>query len=167
MYESSVPVFTRYLAQLTALLQLAEAHVVATKIDPQAILQARLAPDMHPFLSQIQIADDFVLRTCAALAGLEKPDQGAAETSFAGLQARLARTTAFLQTLSPASINGSETRTINSPAGHTVLCLSGQTFLQHYALPNFFFHVSTAYGILRHMGVEIGKRDFDGFHVWS
>ena len=167
MYESCVPVFARYLRQLSALVQLADDDTARRGADPAALLQLALAPDMHGFLSQVQIADDFALRTCALLSGGPKLQQGAPETGFAGLRARLARSDAYLTALAPAAFDGSEQRSIESQAGLASLTLDGSTFLQHYALPNFFFHLSSAYAILRHQGLAIGKRDFDGFHEYS
>lgn len=164
MYQSSVPVFTRYLRQLSALVQRADDHAARTGIAPQTLLHARLAPDMHHFLSQVQTADDFALRTCALLTGTVKLDHGPAETGCAGLRARLARSDAHLQSLAPALFDGSATRAMRSQAGEAMLELDGLTFLQQYALPNFFFHLSSAYAILRQFGAAIGKQDFDGFH---
>lgn len=166
MHQSSVPVFTRYLRQLSALVQLADDHATAAGTEPQALLHARLAPDMNHFLSQVQTTDDFALRTCALLTGTAKLNHGPAETGFAGLRARLARSEAHLQALAPALFDGSDTRTMHSQAGQAMLELDGQTFLQHYALPNFFFHLSSAYAILRQLGAPIGKQDFDGFHLY-
>lgn len=166
MYESCVPVFARYLRQLSALVQLAADETARSGADPAELLQLALAPDMHGFLSQVQIADDFALRTCALLSGGAKLDHGAPETGFAGLRARLARSDAYLLALAPAAFDGSEQRGIESPAGQALLALDGYTFLLHYALPNFFFHISSAYAILRHQGMPIGKRDFDGFHQY-
>ncbi|MET3129981.1 hypothetical protein AAKU55_000222 [Oxalobacteraceae bacterium GrIS 1.11] len=163
MYQSSVPVFIRYLGQLALLVRRAEEHAGSA---PDALLQLRLAADMHCFLSQVQTADDFALRSCALLSGAEKLDHGAPETGFAGLRARLAASQAFLQALPPAWFDGSATRMLDSRAGDAMLTLDGHTFLLQYALPNFFFHVSMAYALLRQHGVELGKRDFDAFHSY-
>ncbi|MFM9433452.1 uncharacterized protein ACFDR9_000489 [Janthinobacterium sp. CG_23.3] len=164
MYQSSVPVFTRYLRQLSALVQLAADHAAAADTGPATLLHTRLAPDMNHFLSQVQTTDDFALRTCALLSGTAKLDHGPDETGFTGLRARIARSEAHLRALAPALFEGSETRILHSQAGQAMLELDGQTFLQHYALPNFFFHLTSAYAILRHLGARLGKQDFDGFH---
>ncbi len=166
MHHSSVPVFTRYLRQLSALVRIAAEHAAAGHATPQALLQARLAPDMLAFREQVQTADDFALRTCALLTGTVKLDQGAPESDFAGLRARLARSEAHLQSLAPQLFEGSATRIVESGAGQAQLALDGHTFLLHYALPNFIFHLSSAYAILRHQGLAIGKQDFDGLHQY-
>jgi hypothetical protein len=164
MYDASVPVFLRYLAQLSALVAKAEIHCVHADLDQVAILQARLSPDMHPFLSQVQIADDFALRACASLTMMSKPEYGAAETSLAGLRMRIGRTIRLLDSLSAARFAGAAQGVIGSQAGQDMVELEGMDFLRLYAMPNFFFHVAMAYAILRHVGVDVGKRDFDGFH---
>lgn len=167
MYHASVPVLGRYLAQLAGMVALAQDHATQRHMSPQAILQARLAPAMHPFATQVEIATNFVLRACAPLAGVVAPDLGEPCDSFADLKLRIARTQAFLATLTPAHMAGSEERVYASHAGLADVSLDGPAFLQQYALPNFFFHLTTAYAILRHIGVEIGKADFDGFHVYA
>ncbi|KAF0814497.1 hypothetical protein IGB42_01398 [Andreprevotia sp. IGB-42] len=166
LYLSSVPVFTRYLQQLAAMLALAQTHIRQTGMDEQALLATRLAADMHPFLSHVQIADDFARRACAPLAGVAKPEYAGNAASLAELAARIATTLAFLAALPAAAFDGNATRQISSAAGQQQLVLDAGTFLLHYALPNFFFHITIAYAILRHLGVEIGKRDFDGFHLY-
>jgi hypothetical protein len=122
---------------------------------------------MHPFRSQVQIADDFALRTCAALVNIPKPDYGADELTLAGLRERIAKTTALLQSLTAAQFDGADVRVVTSQAGNAGVTLTGLDFVSHYALPNFFFHLSISYAILRHLGVNIGKQDFDGFHAYA
>ncbi|WP_372527561.1 DUF1993 family protein [Piscinibacter sp.] len=167
MYEASVPVFTRYLGQLAGMVRLAEEFAAQRNIDPQSILQARLSPSMYPFAVQVEIAANFAFRACAPLAGAEVPPFGGHRESFAALTARLAETRAFLATLTPGQMEGSERRQFTSQAGLGSVSLEGPVFLLQYALPNFLFHVTTAYAILRHMGVGLGKADYDGFHVYA
>ena len=162
MYAASVPVFRQILASLSELVDKAEAHASAKNIDPNALLQARLFPDMFPLTRQIMIAADFAKGACARLAGMEVPAYEDAEQSFAELKARIAKTLAFIDTLTPAQIDGSEERDITTSAGPKSKSFKGQIYLLHYALPQFFFHATTAYAILRHNGIEIGKRDFMG-----
>ena len=167
MYEASVPVFTRYLGQLARIVSLAEEHATKRNIDPQSVLQAQLAPSMYPFALQVEIAANFAFRACAPLAGMEIPPCGEHRASFTALKARITQTLAFLATLTPDQMEASEGRQFLSQAGLGSISLAGPVFLQQYALPNFFFHVSTAYAILRHIGVELGKADYDGFHVYA
>jgi hypothetical protein len=162
MYAASVPVFKQILGSLSDILDKAEAHATAKKIDPHALLQARLFPDMFPFARQIQIAADFSKGACARLAGLAVPKYEDTEQTFADLRARIAKTVAFIDSCTPAQIDGSEERDITTSAGPNSKTFKGQAYLLHYALPQFFFHATTAYGILRHNGVEVGKKDFIG-----
>jgi hypothetical protein len=162
MYHASVPVFKQMLGSLSALLEKAEAHATARKIDPVVLLQARLFPDMFPLLRQILVATDFAKGPCARLAAVDVPKYEDTEQDFAGLQARLAKTIAFIDSLTPAQIDGCEERDISFNAGPNVRVLKGQPYLLNYALPQFFFHVTTAYAILRHNGVELVKKDFIG-----
>jgi len=163
MYVASVPVFKQLLGGLSGVLTKAAEHAAARKIDPPALLQARLFPDMFPLLRQVQIATDFARSVCARLAGVEVPSAPDTEQSFDELQQRIASTVAFLDSLDPAGFDGSETREIvlrpGTPKERT---LSGQAYLLSYGLPQFFFHVTTAYALLRHSGVDIGKRDYMG-----
>ena len=163
MYVASVPVFKQLLGGLSDVLSKAAAHAAERKIDPPALLQARLFPDMFPLLRQVQIATDFARSVAARLAGVEVPSAPDTEHSFDELQLRIASTVAFLDSLAPAAFDGSESREIvlrpGTPKERT---LSGQAYLLSYGLPQFFFHVSTAYGLLRHSGVEVGKRDYMG-----
>ncbi len=166
MYTASVPVFSRYLDQLAKLLVLAEAHIARHQLDPKAVLEAGLAPSMLPFAVQVEIAANFALRACAPLAGRDVPPLREHRDSLSSLQRHIASTRAFLATLTPADMDGREGQQFTSKAGQAMLSLEGPAFLTQYALPNFFFHTTTAFAILRHIGVEIGKADFDGFHLY-
>ena len=162
MFHASVPVFTRQLANLSAILHKAEAHAEARKIDPAVFINARLAPDMFSLSRQVQSATDSAKGCGARLAGAEVPRYEDTETTFPELQARVAKTIAFLQSLSPELIDGSEERAIVLKLRGQETKFTGQYYLLNFALPNFFFHAVTAYDILRHNGVEIGKQDFLG-----
>jgi len=163
MYAASVPVFRQLLNSLDAVLKLAEAHATAKKIDPNALLQARLFPDMFPLTRQVQLASDFAKGAVTRLAGVPVPSYEDTEQTFAELHARIAKTLALIDGISPAQIDGSEERDIViQPGTPRERKFTGQTFLLHYAMPQFLFHVTTAYAILRHNGVEVGKRDFMG-----
>ncbi len=162
MYQASVPVFIRMLNNLSAILDKAVAHAEARKIDPSVLLAARLYPDMLPLGKQIQIAADFAKGTSARLSGMEVPKYEDNEASFADYQARIRKTLAFVQTLKPEQIDGSEERDISITVAGNPMSFKGLAYLLHFALPNFYFHLSTGYGILRHSGVELGKRDFIG-----
>ena len=162
MYQASVPVFMQMLGALSAVLDKASAHTAARKIDPAALLQARLYPDMFPFTRQVQLACDFAKNSTARLAGVEAPKMPDDEKSFDELRARVAKTLAYLKTLKPEQIDGSEEREVTIPIAGQPTTFKGQRYLLGSALPNFFFHVTTAYDLLRHNGVEIGKRDFIG-----
>jgi hypothetical protein len=162
MYAASVPVFKQTLGSLADLLDKAEVHANEKKIDPNALLQARLFPDMFPLMRQIMIASDFAKGACARLAGVEVPKYEDTEQNFSDLKARVAKTLAFIDTLAASDIEGSEERDITTSAGPNSKSFKGQKYLLHYALPQFFFHATTAYAILRHSGIEIGKRDFMG-----
>jgi hypothetical protein len=162
MYQASVPVFLHTLDALAAILRKTAAHASMRKIEPAVLLGMRLYPDMFPFTRQVQIAADFAKGVPARLAGVEVPKYPDEETSFEALEQRIAKTSAFIKTLTPAQIDGSEGREITIPIGGQPRTFKGQPYLLHFALPNFFFHASTAYDILRHAGVELGKRDFIG-----
>lgn len=163
MYSASIPVFKQMLSALNDVLAKAEAHAAEKKIDPNAFLQARLFPDMFPLLRQVQIAADFAKSVPARLAGAEVPSYEDSELTFADLHARVQKTLAFIDGLTAAQIDGSETlEIVLRPGTPKEKKLSGQTYLLGYGLPQFFFHVTTAYDILRHNGVEVGKRDFMG-----
>jgi uncharacterized protein len=162
MYQASIPVFVRSLTNLSEILKKAEADAAARKIDPSVFIQARLAPDMFPLSRQIQIASDGVKGCAARLSGLEVPSYPDTETTFADLQARIAKTIAFLQTVKPEQIDGSEKKKIELKFGKREFKFEGQPYLLSFVIPNLFFHVSMAYAILRHNGVQIGKYDFLG-----
>jgi hypothetical protein len=162
MFKASAPVFTRQLANLSAILHKAEAHAAARKIDPAVFINARLAPDMFPLSRQVQSASDSAKGCAARLAGVAVPSYADTETTFPELQARITRTVAFLQSLGPELIDGSEERAIVLKLRGQETRFTGQFYLLNYDLPNFFFHAVTAYDILRHNGVEIGKQDFLG-----
>lgn len=160
-YMASVPVFVRYLGSLRGLVLSAQAHA------GNAVLQSRLAPDMLPFATQVQIACNFVLRACYPLAGQSLPPFGDFADSFDGLLGRITYVRQLAEDLEPTLFDGADTRMVQDPAGNAVVRLQGQAFLLHYALPNFFFHVTTAYAILRNQGVPLGKEDFDTFHRYA
>ncbi len=162
MYSASVPVFKQILGSLSAILDKAEAHALEKKIEPAALLQARLYPDMFPFLRQIQVAADFAKGASARLAGVDVPKYEDTEHSFADLKARLAKTIAFIDALPQADLEASADRDISTSSGANAKQFKGQVYLMHYALPHFYFHATTAYAILRHNGVEVGKKDFIG-----
>ena len=167
MYEASVPVFTRYLRQLAAMIDLAQKHAARGGLDANTLLQARLSPSMYPFSRQVEIAANFAIRACAPLAGVDKAQDAEHTQGFDGLRDRVGQVLAFLESLTPAQMLGSEDREFTSRAGLEAVSLQGRVFLTQYALPNFFFHVTTAYAILRHMGVGIGKSNYDGFHTYA
>jgi len=162
MYSFSIPVFRKSLTNLSAILDKAAAHAQERKIDPAALLDARLYPDMLTFTRQIQLATDFAKGAAARLAGDAPPKFDDVEVGFAQLKERIARTIALLDSVGPERFNGSEERQIELKTATRTLTFSGLDFLAHFALPNFFFHVTTAYAILRHNGVPIGKDDFLG-----
>ena len=160
MYQASVPVFQRLLSNLDHLLDKAVADAAKRRIDPQVFLQARLAPDMFHLIRQVQIACDHAKGAPSRLAGVEVPKFADDEASFPQLQERIAKTQAYLATFKPAQIDGSEARDISLMAGPRELKFNGLDYLLGFALPNFFFHFTTAYAILRHNGVDLGKRDY-------
>ena len=162
MYQASVPVFLQGLKNLAAILDKAAVQAVERKIDPGVLLNDRLAPDMFPLVRQVQIASDHAKGASARLAGIDVPKFEDVEKSFDDLQQRLARVIEFVKSISPDQIDGSEERDITLPIGGQSRAFKGQTYLLHFALPNFYFHLTTAYAILRHNGVVIGKRDFIG-----
>lgn len=163
MHTASVPVFKQFLGSLDALLSKAEQHAADKKIDPNALLQARLFPDMFPLLRQVQIACDFAKSVPARLAGVDVPVYDDTEENFEQLRARIAKTLAFADSLQAAQFEGGEQREIVlRPGTPKERKLDGRTYLLHYGLPQFFFHVTTAYDLLRHNGVEVGKKDYMG-----
>lgn len=163
MYAASVPVFKQMLGSLIGILDKADAHAEARKIDPAVLLQTRLFPDMLPLVRQLQIACDFATGVSARLAGDEVPAYDDNEQGLAQLKSRLERTVAYLDTLDATRFDGSEEREIlTRPGTPKERRFRGQDYLLSYGLPQFFFHVTTAYALLRHNGVEIGKRDYMG-----
>lgn len=178
MYQASVPVVVRMLTNCAGILAKAEAHAAAMEIDPAALLEARLAPDMFPLHRQVQIAADGARGAASRLAGLALPDPEAedfavfnrgiqhrfpdAASGFADLAARLDAAIAFIEALRPEQIDGSEARVIDVVMGGRTRRFAGLPFLLHYALPNLHFHIAMAYAILRHAGVGLGKQDFEG-----
>ena len=163
MYNASVPVFKQMLTALSEVLAKAEAHVAEKNIEPNALLQARLFPDMFPLVRQVQIAADFTKGVTSRLAGVDVPSWPDTEVTFADLQALIAKALDHIGSLNAAQFEGSENKEIVlRPGTPKEKKLGGSAYLQHYGLPQFFFHVTTAYAILRHNGVEIGKRDYMG-----
>jgi len=162
MYQASVPTFIHMLKNLSSILAKAVAHAEAKKIDPSVLLNARLAPDMFSLTRQVQIAADIIKNGSARLAGVAIPSFPDTETSFPELQERLAKTIAFLESLTAAQIDGSEERTITMNMEKQPLNFNGQTYMLAFIYPNFYFHLTTAYAILRHNGVDVGKMDFLG-----
>ena len=162
MYQASIPVFVRMLGNLSAILDKAAAHAEAKKIDPSVFINARLAPDMFPLSRQVQIATDMAKGCAARLAGIEVPSYEDNESTFAELHARIAKTIAFIESVSASQIDGSEERQITLKFGSHELNFLGQAYLLNFVLPNFHFHLTTTYAILRHNGVEIGKKDYTG-----
>jgi hypothetical protein len=163
MYTHSVPVFRQMLAALKAILAQADAQSAAKSMDPAAYLQARLFPDMFPLVKQVQIAADFARGVSARLAGVEVPGYEGTEKSFADLDGLLTRTLAFLDGLPASAFAGSETKDIVlRPGTPKEKKMMGEAYLAHYGVPQFFFHVTTAYAILRHNGLAIGKKDYMG-----
>jgi hypothetical protein len=163
MHSASAPVFVRMFTNLLGWLDKAEAHAVARKFDPNNYLSLRLAPDMLPFTRQIQIASDAAKGCMARLAGVEAPKWDDNEATLDDLRARVRKTIDYVNSFSPAQIEGSESREILVPrrTGEP-LVFTGEQFLKHYALPNLYFHLTTAYALLRQGGVEIGKGDYLG-----
>jgi uncharacterized protein len=162
MYQASVPVFSQYLPALSGVLKKAAAFAEAKKIDPSVLINARISPDMFAFARQVQIATDHAKGSLARLAGVEIPSYADTETTFEDLEARIAKTLTYVKTFKPEQINGSETKEIVLTFGTQKFPFVGDAYLTQFALPNFFFHSSMAYAILRHNGVEVGKRDFMG-----
>ena len=162
LYQASVPVFQRSLTNLKGILTKAAAHAVAKKIDESVFLTARLSPDMFPLLRQVQITCDFAKGPCARLAGIDVPKFEDDEKTFADLMARIDKTIAYVGTFRPAQIDGQEDRDISITIAGNPVAFKGQVYLIHFGLPNFYFHMSMAYAILRHNGLDIGKNDFLG-----
>ena len=160
MYRASVPVFLQMLPCLSAILDKAAAYAAAKKIEPSVLLNARLAPDMFPLTRQVQIATDFAKGLVARLAGQEPPKYADTETTIDELKARIAKTIAYIKEFKPAQIDGSEEKDINITLGGQPRSFKGENYLVNFAMPNFYFHMTTAYAILRHNGLDIGKGDY-------
>lgn len=167
LFDASIPVFLRYLDRLSGLVRTAEEWTQAQHGSPQTLLAARLAPDMLPFERQVVIAINFTLRASYPLAGEPIPPYSEFPETFAGLHARADRAVKLLKALEPAQFLGAESRIVESQAGEALVQLPGSEFLFQYALPNFFFHVTAAYAVLRSQGVPLGKADYDGFHAYT
>jgi uncharacterized protein len=162
MYQASIPPMMRSIDNLVVILAKGAADAEARKIDPTVLINSRLYPDMLPLSKQVQIVSDVSRRAAARLAGIEAPAMADTETTFAELIERLKNTNAFLATLTPAQIDGSETKAIALPMGKETINFEGLPYLVSFVLPNVYFHVTTAYNILRHSGVKLGKIDFLG-----
>lgn len=162
MYQASVPVFIRALNNLAAILEKAAAHAEARKIDPTVLVNSRLYPDMLSLAKQVQIASDSAKGGAARLAGVEIPSYEDNEATFPELVGRLRKTVAFLETLRPEQIDGSEEKTVSWQSRSSTKTMQAMPYLLRHVTPNVYFHVTTAYGILRHSGLEIGKQDFLG-----
>ncbi|MHB8529645.1 MAG: DUF1993 domain-containing protein [Caulobacteraceae bacterium] len=162
MHQASIPVLARGLANLSSILKKGAASAEARKIDPAVLVAARLAPDMFPLSRQVQIASDTAKGAAARLAGMEAPSWPDEEASFAELEARIAKTLNYLKGFTAERMEGAQSRQITLKTQEGEMTLDGQSFLFGFALPNFFFHLTCAYAILRHNGVDIGKRDFLG-----
>jgi hypothetical protein len=162
MYQLSVPTFIRMLNNLAAVLDKGAAHAEAKKIDPSVLINARLYPDMLPLTRQVQIAGDTAKSAAARLAGLEPPKYEDTETTFADLKGRIQKTISYLNTFKPEQIDGSEDRTVTLQIRGNPVTFQGMPYLLNQGIPNFYFHVTTAYDILRHCGVELGKADYLG-----
>jgi uncharacterized protein len=160
MYQATVPALLQTLNACSAILGKAEADAAARKIDQAVLFDYRLAPDMYPLSRQLQLVTDFARSTVARLAGVEVPKYDYSEKTIADFQARIAKSAAFVQSFKPDAIDGSETRAITIPFGGQPVTFTGQDYLVTFALPNFYFHATAAYAILRHCGLNVGKRDF-------
>ena len=162
MYQASVPVFSKYLSAMKAVLGKAEAQAATMKVEPAVLLQARLYPNMFTLTRQLQIAADFAKSATARISGKEPPSFPDTETTFAELIARIDRTLAFVQAVPASALDGQEERTVEIKVGGQPLTFKALPYLLNFVLPNFFFHLTTAYAILRHNGIDLGKRDFTG-----
>ena len=162
MYQATIPVLVRGLNNLSAILDKAEGHAAASNIDPAVFIEGRLAPDMYPLARQVQIASDMAKGCAARLAGVEVPSWEDTESTFDELQARIAKTLDFIKGIDAAKLEGSETRTVVLKMRSGELSFSGRDYLLGFAMPNFYFHVTAAYAILRYNGVDVGKMDYLG-----
>ena len=163
IYTASIPVFTQMLGGLQTVLTKAQVHTLDKKIEPNALLHARLFPDMFTLIRQVQVACDFAMSVSARLAGLPVTKVADTEVNFDDLQMRVTTALAFLASLTPSQFDDAATREITTQAGTPKeKRFTGQSYLFNYGLPHFFFHVTTAYAVLRHNGVEVGKKDYVG-----
>ena len=162
MYQASIPPLTHSLSNLVHILEKGLAHAQAKEIEPQVLVNARLYPDMHPLKKQVQIASDISRRGIARLAGLEPPVMEDNETTFAELIERAKNSISYLNTFTPEQIDGTESKIIKLSLPDQTYTFAGMPFLLYFVIPNVYFHVTTAYDILRHCGIELGKRDFLG-----
>jgi hypothetical protein len=162
IYQASVPVYARQLSALSAILDKASAYAAQRKIDTTKLVQARLFPDMLPLTQQVQFACNHAIRGAARLSGMEPPKVDDNEQTLDDLKARIAKTLAFTKGVDAKKMDGAEDREITFPSGDRKVTLKGADYLLHFSMPNFYFHVTTAYAILRHVGLEIGKGDFMG-----
>jgi uncharacterized protein len=162
LYDATIPVFEQLLGALSAIIDKAKAHAEARKIDAAALTSARLRPDMYPLIKQVQVACDWAKNVGARLSGAEPPKFEDSETSFDDLKARIAKTLEYLKGVKRQDVDADEERTVVFPLGPNKMKMKGSDYAFHLALPNFYFHLTTAYGILRHNGLEVGKRDFMG-----
>jgi len=162
MHAASVPIFVRMLGNALQWLDKAESHAQAKKFDPAVYLTARLAPDMLPFGNQIQIACDAVKFGVARIAGVEAPKFADDEKTLADLRARIQKTLDFIESVPADRIDGTEDKDVVVPRRDGSMTLKGEFYLKHFVLPNFFFHVTTTYALLRHWGVDLGKTDYLG-----
>ena len=165
MYQASVPAFIQTLDALSGVLDKADAFCTAKKIDPTILVNARLAPNMFALARQVQIACDFAKGASARLAGVEVPAYEDTEKTLVDLKARVAMTVAFVKTLKAPQIDGSEERDITIKIAGNPVTFKGQFYLVNFAIPNYYFHLTTAYAILRHNGVELSKGDFLGLSL--
>ena len=162
MYKASVPLFSQYLCALSGVLDKGAAFAESKKIDVSVLTGMRLAADMHPFAWQVRSATNHAARACAMIAGVPMPDLGDNQTSASELKERISTTVGFIKSIKPEQLDGQEDKEIVLKLGSSELKFSGLSFLLNFCLPNFYFHTTTAYDILRHAGVDIGKRDFMG-----
>jgi hypothetical protein len=162
LYDFSISLMSRGLHNLSVILDKAAAHAEARKIDPLALAQARLFPDMFPLARQVQVACDTAKGAAARLAGIEIPKHEDTEVTLADLKQRVAKTLDFLKTVTPEQLKGAESRAIELKTQNGSMHFTGLSYMANFALPNFYFHESMAYALLRHNGVELGKKDFLG-----
>jgi hypothetical protein len=165
MFKASAPIFVQFLTSLSAVLDKAAAHAEAKKIEESVLLNMRLYPDMHQLVRQVRAATDHAMSACGRLAGVELPAFANKEESIPELKERITKAIEFIKSIKPAQIDGSEEKEITIKFSSGERKFIGQSFLLNFCLPNFYFHTTTAYDILRHCGVEVGKRDFMGTAV--